>query len=217
MTNLRRSISLGAVIPTFLVFASLVFASYPKARIAETKTDLRNILSSLQIYKLENFDYPSGSQGLLALVEKPVGEPEAINWQEGGYLDRFPKDPWGRHYMYRNPGVVYPVEVYSFGRDGKLGGCGEDADFYSSNIETAASKSFECRKHRVINSIWDWVANNIYFIPFTLIIFGLLMIRSARKAVKSVCGNLYRFLGWTITGLGGLLLLLLLFGPKYYH
>jgi len=129
------------VILTVVATVSNVIASLPKpARIVKTKAELNYILNALQIYKLDNGVYPGESQGLPALVKKPVGEPEALNWQEGGYLERLPEDPWGRHYLYRNPGVVDSVEVYSFGRDGKPGGCREDADFYSSNPERAVSK-----------------------------------------------------------------------------
>lgn len=192
-----------------------------KNRVAKATNDLRNILSTLQIYKLENANYPSAEQGLLALVEKPLGEPVAVNWQDGGYLDRLPKDPWKRNYLYRNPGVVDPVEIYSFGRDGKLGGCLDDADLYSSTFESAASNSLKCKSYRLLDGIMNWFSNNRFLFAITLIILGLLMVRAARITVKPACGTLYRFIGWAITGLGGTLLLLLmwvlLFVPKFYY
>ena len=38
-----------------------------------------------------------------------------------------PKDPWGNDYQYRSPGEHGEYDVYSFGRDGRPGGEGEDA------------------------------------------------------------------------------------------
>ena len=82
------------------VVAPKIFGQPGKARIAKAKTEISGIQSALQMYKLENFNYPSSEQGLMALVEQPNGEPEAPNWQDGGYLDRLPKDPWGKEYLY---------------------------------------------------------------------------------------------------------------------
>ena len=110
------------------VVAPRVFTQPGKARITRAKTDISNIVGALQIYKLENFNYPTTDQGLMALVEQPTGEPEAPNWQEGGYLDNMPKDPWGRDYLYLSPGENGEIDVYSLGRDGQSGGEGEDAD-----------------------------------------------------------------------------------------
>ena len=57
-----------------------------EARIGVAKTQLRNISSALDLYKLDNFSYPSTDQGLEALVSKPSGSPEAKNWNKNGYL-----------------------------------------------------------------------------------------------------------------------------------
>jgi len=110
------------------VVAPRVFTQPGKARIARVKTDISNIEGALNIYKLENFNYPTTDQGLMALVEEPTGEPEAPNWQEGGYLPAMPQDPWGRDYLYLSPGENREIDVYSLGRDGQAGGEGEDAD-----------------------------------------------------------------------------------------
>ena len=39
-----------------------------------------------------------------------------------------PNDPWGRPYVYRIPGEKSEFQLFSYGRDGKAGGTGEDAD-----------------------------------------------------------------------------------------
>ncbi len=69
-----------------------------KARVAKSKADVKNIETSLSMYKLDNFSYPSTSQGLDALIQKPSGTPEAKNWKPGGYLSKLPNDQWGNPY-----------------------------------------------------------------------------------------------------------------------
>jgi general secretion pathway protein G len=98
------------------------------AKIARVSTDLQGISSALDMYKLDNFTYPSADQGLMALVEKPNGSPEPKNWK--GYLKGSgePKDPWGNEYYYSYPGEHGVYDVYSLGADGQPGGEGPDAD-----------------------------------------------------------------------------------------
>jgi len=97
-----------------------------RARVVRAKQDVASIVSALNIYKLDNFNYPSTAQGLEALVTKPSGQPDAPNWSQR--LDRVPKDPWGHPYQYQHPGQHGDLDVYSLGADGKPGGEGEAAD-----------------------------------------------------------------------------------------
>jgi general secretion pathway protein G len=106
-----------------------------KARVVKAKQDIRALESSLQLYKLDNFYYPSTQQGLEALVQKPGGDPPARNWKAGGYVARLPKDPWGNPYQYLQPGQRAEYDVFTLGADGKLGGEGPDADVGNWNIE----------------------------------------------------------------------------------
>lgn len=99
-----------------------------KARVSATKADIKNIETALSMYKLDNFTYPSTSQGLQALVQKPSGSPEAKNWKPGGYLQKLTKDQWGQPYQYLNPGNHGVIDIYSFGADGQPGGEGVNAD-----------------------------------------------------------------------------------------
>lgn len=100
-----------------------------EARIVKAHQDISSIASALNLYKLDNFAYPSTEQGLDALVAKPGGTPDAPNWK-GPYLQsrNVPKDPWGRPYQYAQPGQHGEFDVYSYGADGKPGGDGEAAD-----------------------------------------------------------------------------------------
>ena len=99
-----------------------------EARIVKARQDVQALVTSLKLYKFDNFNLPSTDQGLEALVIKPGGLPEARNWKQGGYLDFLPKDPWGNPYQYLNPGVHGSFDVYSLGADGSPGGEGTNRD-----------------------------------------------------------------------------------------
>ena len=99
-----------------------------EARLVKVETDLRAVSSALELYRLDNFQYPSTEQGLDALISKPAGEPVPKHWKSGGYLDRLPTDPWGNPYQYINPGLQGTFDLYSFGADGRAAGEGINAD-----------------------------------------------------------------------------------------
>lgn len=99
-----------------------------EARQVAAKADVQALVTALNMYRLDNFVYPSTEQGLQALVQKPGGAPEARNWKSGGYLSSLPKDPWGRDYAYLSPGQHGEIDVYSLGLDGQPGGEGENKD-----------------------------------------------------------------------------------------
>jgi general secretion pathway protein G len=99
------------------------------ARVTAARTDVGNLVQALKLYKLDNQRYPSGDQGLQALVVKPTAGAIPPNWKP--YLDKLPNDPWGRSYQYANPGVKGEIDVYSLGADGVVGGEGNDAEIGS--------------------------------------------------------------------------------------
>ena len=99
------------------------------ARVTAAKTDVNNLMQALKLYRLDNQRYPTGEQGLNALVAKPSAGPVPPNWRP--YLDKLPGDPWGRPYQYVNPGLKGEVDVLSLGADGQAGGEGKDADIGS--------------------------------------------------------------------------------------
>ena len=105
------------------------------ARVTAARTDVNNLVQALKLYKLDNQRYPTADQGLQALVIKPTAGQIPPNWKP--YLDKLPNDPWGRPYVYRIPGERNEYEVVSFGRDGKPGGSGEDADIGVSTVVAA--------------------------------------------------------------------------------
>ena len=108
-----------------------ILDSPDKARITAAQTDIRVIMQTLKMYRLENGFYPSTDQGLQALVQKPTSNPQPANWKPGGYIERLPTDPWKTPYQYLNPGIKGEIDVFSFGADKQAGGEGNNADIGS--------------------------------------------------------------------------------------
>ncbi len=106
-----------------------VLESADTSRVTAAKSNIETLMVQLKTYKLENHRYPTGEQGLEALLTKPTAGPIPPNWRK--YLDKLPTDPWGRPYQYANPGVNAEIDVFSYGADGQPGGEGKDADIGS--------------------------------------------------------------------------------------
>ncbi len=108
---------LGALI------APSIFGQVERARVTKAKQDIKTLESALEMYRLDNFRYPTE---LKALMEKPA---DAKNWKPGGYLKELEKDPWENDYQYAFPGQHGKVyDLYTFGADGQEGGEEYDAD-----------------------------------------------------------------------------------------
>ena len=143
--SLRRALPRGftlieilVVIVILGVLAALIVPNVisrpDEARATVARSDIAAIVSALKLYRLDNQRYPTSDQGLAALVAKPEQAPVPPNWKPGGYLEKLPKDPWGRPYVYLNPGVRGEIEVMSFGADGQSGGTGPDTDIGSWDL-----------------------------------------------------------------------------------
>ena len=101
------------------------FSQIGKSEVQVAKAQIDGLEKALDQYRLDTRRYPSAEQGLEALVTRPSNEPD---WN-GPYLKKaVPPDPWGRAYVYRTPGRNGDFDLVSYGRDGKPGGSGEDAD-----------------------------------------------------------------------------------------
>ncbi len=105
-----------------------------EARVIAAKQDIATLMQALKLYRLDNQRYPSGAQGLAALITKPTVEPLPRSWKAGGYLERLPRDPWGNSYQYLQPGVRGEIDVFSYGADGQPGGAAYDADVGSWDL-----------------------------------------------------------------------------------
>jgi len=96
-----------------------------RAAVGRAKQDVRQIENSLNLYRLDNFRYPSTSEGLEALVSNP-GEASAPNWRQ--VLKSIPRDPWDQPYHYASPGQHGDFDVFTYGADRQEGGEGVNAD-----------------------------------------------------------------------------------------
>jgi general secretion pathway protein G len=133
----NRGFTLLEIIVVVAIIAILAAYIAPKVagRVSKAKSDIRVLESSLELYKLDNFVYPTNEQGLDALVNKPSGE-STRNWREGGYIKKLNKDPWGNEYRYAYPGSNGEFDVYSLGADNAVGGEGEAADIGNWNLDS---------------------------------------------------------------------------------
>ncbi|HZO82901.1 MAG TPA: type II secretion system major pseudopilin GspG [Candidatus Binataceae bacterium] len=102
-----------------------------KAKRTKAQADLAELKTALDRYYLDNGYYPTSDQGLQALVQAPTGGRIPANYEEGGYIEKLPVDPWGNAYFYQSDGNSYVLK--SFGADGKPGGTGKDADIDGSS------------------------------------------------------------------------------------
>jgi general secretion pathway protein G len=101
-----------------------------KAKAGAARTEMGQMVQSLDLFKLEIGRYPTAQEGLDALLKNPGG---LNNWN-GPYLRKDNiKDPWNNDYKYTSPGPNNtPFELKSLGADGKEGGEGENADILKS-------------------------------------------------------------------------------------
>jgi general secretion pathway protein G len=121
------------------ILASLVLtnvlSNVDKAHIAKAKQDIQAFRSALDMFKLDNFKYPTSEQGLKALVQQP-NDPSIRNWRQGGYIDRLEKDPWGYDYHYVYPGAHgKEYDLFTLGADNQEGGEGDNADVTNWSTE----------------------------------------------------------------------------------
>jgi general secretion pathway protein G len=90
------------------------FSQVGKSEVQVARAQIDALEKALDQYRLDHRRFPTAEEGLAALqpyLKKPL-----------------PNDPWGRPYMYRVPGLRGEYDLFSYGRDGKAGGSGEDAD-----------------------------------------------------------------------------------------
>lgn len=118
------------------IVAPNVIRRIDDAQIAKAKQDIRSFETALNLFRMDNFKYPSTEQGLQALVAQP-NDPTIRNWKPGGYLSGgLRKDPWGNDYQYVNPGQHgLEYDLYTLGADGQEGGEGVNADIGNWNMD----------------------------------------------------------------------------------
>src|SRR5262245_47770932 len=108
------------------VVAPRVYDKLAKGKEQIARIQIKEIDGALQLFSFDMGRFPNSSEGLEALIRNP-GNIEA--WR-GPYLNKaeLPKDPWGKPYVYRSPGIHGDYDLLSYGPDGVEGGDGENAD-----------------------------------------------------------------------------------------
>jgi general secretion pathway protein G len=142
MRKLRRGFTLIEIMVVVVILAILASVVAPAvirriddAQIAKAKSDIRAYTTALNLFRLDNFKYPSTDLGLEALVKQP-SDPSIRNWKEGGYIQSLRKDPWGNNYYYVYPGTHgTEYDLFTLGADNQEGGEGVNADIGNWNLE----------------------------------------------------------------------------------
>ena len=102
-----------------------LFGQIGKSEVKVARAQIDALAKGLDQYRIDTGRFPSTEQGLAALTGRPASESK---WA-GPYLAKtIPKDPWGNDYHYVSPGEHGDYDLMSYGRDGRPGGDGEDAD-----------------------------------------------------------------------------------------
>lgn len=107
------------------ILASMVvpnlMGSQERANVQKAVSDITALETSLSMYKMDNYNYPTTEQGLEALITETDIEPLPRRFPEDGYVKRLPNDPWGNEYQLLNPGENGKYDVFSMGPDGEAG------------------------------------------------------------------------------------------------
>jgi general secretion pathway protein G len=124
-TARSRAFTLVEMLLVLTILAILAGIVLPKmigrgeeAKKKATIAQLAAFAQALDLFEVDNGDYPSGRNGLNDLKEQPR---DARNWHQ--YLDSIPLDQWGHPYIYVKPGKHRPTsyDLSSIGPDGREG------------------------------------------------------------------------------------------------
>ncbi len=101
------------------------FAQIGKSETKVARSQIDALEKALDQYRLDTGHYPTTEQGLNYLNTRPTNEPR---W-DGPYLKKnVPVDPWGKPYLYRQPGEHGEFDLFSYGKDGQPGGTSDAVD-----------------------------------------------------------------------------------------
>lgn len=129
-TLLEMVIVLGIIAVLLGGSISLLGKLPDAAKVQRVEQDFLAIGNALKAYKINGGNYPTTSQGLAALIQKPGAPPPPTRWTQ--VMKKVPTDPWGNEYGYVFPGRKDPseFEIISKGKDGTEGG---EQDFSSQD------------------------------------------------------------------------------------
>ena len=128
-----KSLSIFKIIRIFAVigvawvlfgFVAIQVVSDPKKvmRIND-KNGAYSINAKASSYYLDTGRFPVSIEDLLSNDRK------LTNWKGPYVTEQQSKDPWGRRYILRTPGLHSEIDVVSLGADGLVSGVGANADF----------------------------------------------------------------------------------------
>jgi general secretion pathway protein G len=101
------------------------FGQVGKSQVKVAAAQIDSLDKALVQFRLDADRFPTTEEGLSALNEAPA---DALGWA-GPYLKKgVPDDPWGRPFVYREPGEHGDFDLYTYGKDGRPGGTAENAD-----------------------------------------------------------------------------------------
>lgn len=126
-------IVLGLIAGIVAFIASKIGGQQKNAMVKQTRLMIQNTIDQLELYNTDCQSYPTTSQGLKALTQKPAGDPPCESWGPSPYAKEEPKDAWGRTFVYESDGTDY--EIISYGDDRRPGGEGSAADISSKNLK----------------------------------------------------------------------------------
>jgi len=134
----QRGVTLVEIMVVIVIIALIsvvvvpnVFGALSQANVKKAGTDLKALRGAVEMYRIDLQSLPPQQDGLRALVEQPRGLRRPDRYRPGGYIDSLPDDPWGNPYQLLVPGGDNrDFEILSYGRDGRPGGEGLDADIY---------------------------------------------------------------------------------------
>ncbi len=128
ITLIEMTITIAIIAILGIVVVPRLLDIPQKARITAAKQQIQLFELALSQYEADNGSFPTTEQGLQALVKKPDNA-DLIKYNERGYMQKIPKDPWGRDYIYTCPGTHgNDYEIMSFGADGQEGGEDKNSD-----------------------------------------------------------------------------------------
>jgi len=139
--RVRRAFSLMELLIVIVILGLLAAMIIPnltgKSEEAKAKlacVNMKSVSDALDMFKVDNGEYPTTEEGLKALLQNPDAE-KYKNYSQKGYLgnQNTPKDPWGGEFIYTNDNSV--VEIISLGADKKDGGDGENKDIRYSECQ----------------------------------------------------------------------------------
>lgn len=113
-----------------------ILGNKDKADQQKAVADITALENALDMYRMDNGNFPDNSEGLEALLRAPQSIKSQNTFREGGYIKRLPKDPWHHPYHYQYPGDHAEIDIFSYGSDNRPAGKKSAADIGNWNMDS---------------------------------------------------------------------------------